>query len=210
MTASWNASPGDYNHPVTPRKTADDVIAAAERVLVEDGIDALSVRRLADDLGVSRQIVYTHFNGMHDVLEALHRRAGVQLTGAVATLKPPVGSDARIQAGAHAYVEHARRRPSLFALLFGRPVPGYTPSAETTAALRAGFRVHIVGLIDEWSAANGHDLGSHEAIERARVFWSAIHGLVTLEQAGHAEPAETDGMLDSLVVTMLAGWRAQT
>ncbi|MEM9134128.1 MAG: TetR/AcrR family transcriptional regulator [Actinomycetota bacterium] len=194
---------------MAPRKTADEVIAAAERVLGDDGIDALSVRRLADELGVSRQIVYTHFSGMHEVLEAVHRRAGVQLADAVATLEPPTGSDARIVAGAHAYVDHARRRPSVFALLFGRPVPGYVPSAETAGALRSVFRVHIVGLVDEWSVANGHDLDRHEAVERARVFWSAIHGLVTLEQAGHAEQGETDAMVDSLVGTMLAGWRAR-
>ncbi len=192
------------------RLTAADVVEAAERVLEDEGIGALSVRRLAAELGASRQIVYTHFSGMHDVLEAVHRRAGVHLADAVAALEPPAGTDARIAAGAHAYVAHARRRPSVFALLFGRPVPGYVPSAETAAALRSVFRVHIVGLVDEWSAANGQQLGERAAVERARVFWSSIHGLVTLERAGHAEAGETDAMVDSLTATLMAGWRAES
>ena len=56
--------------------TADDVVDRAEQLVDREGVGALSVRRLASELAVSRQIVYTHFTGMHDVLEQLHLRSG--------------------------------------------------------------------------------------------------------------------------------------
>ncbi len=193
-----------------PKTSADDVVDVAERIIDADGLAALSVRRVANELGASRQVVYTHFDGMHDVLEALHLRSGRQLAESVERLGEAVGSEARLLAGAHAYVGQARRRPAMFELTFGRPVPGYTPSESTTAALRSVFRVHIVGLIDEWHVANRVVVDQQTTVERARVFWSSIHGLVTLERAGHAEADETDGLVAAMVHSLLAGWQAES
>lgn len=190
------------------KTSADDVVDVAERIVDIDGLAALSVRRLAQELGSSRQVVYTHFDGMHGVLEALHLRSGRQLAETVERLSEPIGSPARLLAGAHAYVGHARRRPAMFELTFGRPVPGYAPSDTTTAALRSVFRVHIVGLIDEWHVANRVAVDPRTTVDRARVFWSAVHGLVTLERAGHAESSETDGLVETMVEGLLAGWLA--
>lgn len=190
------------------RLTADDVVDVAERILDTDGISALSVRRLAAELSVSRQIVYTHFGGMRDVLEQLHLRSGHYLTESVRQLPSPVGTDDRLLSGANAYVSYARHRPAMFELTFGQPVPGYVPSTETTAALQSVFRVEIVGLIREWQDANGLTVETRATIDRARVYWSAIHGLVTLERAGHATETETDQLVEELTRTFIAGWRS--
>ncbi|MDH5521536.1 MAG: WHG domain-containing protein, partial [Acidimicrobiia bacterium] len=45
-------------------------------------------------------------------------------------------------------------------------------------------------------------------LDRARVYWSAVHGLVTLERAGHATPPETDNLVEDLVSSLVAGWRS--
>ncbi len=190
------------------RIMADDVVDCAEQLLDDEGLDALSVRRLATELGVSRQVVYTHFAGMHDLLEQLHLRSGRHLADAVHRLQAPAGSDDRLLSAAQAYVSNARRRPAMFELTFGRPVPGYIPSAETTAALRSVFRVQIVGLIEEWFAANEIDTDKRAMLDRARVYWSAVHGLITLERAGHASKPETDHLVEKLVSDLVAGWRS--
>lgn len=191
-----------------PRITADDVVDRAEQLIDDEGLSALSVRRLASELGVSRQIVYTHFGGMHDLLEQLHLRSGRHLTDSVLALEAPAGSDDRLMAAANAYVSYSRRRRAMFDLTFGQPVPGYVPTEETTAALQDVFRVRIVGLIEQWCEANGIDIEPRAMLDRARVYWSAIHGLVTLERAGHAAPSETDRLVENLVSSLIAGWRS--
>ena len=55
------------------RITSHDVLTAAAEAVTRDGLDALSVRQLATDLGVSRQVVYTHFDGMPGLVRALYR-----------------------------------------------------------------------------------------------------------------------------------------
>lgn len=189
------------------RFTRDDVIDAAERVIDKESIDALSARRLASELDVSRQVVYTHFSGMNDVLDAAHRRAATRLVDEVQALDQPAGTDARLIAAAHAYVQHARERPGGFSLMFGQPVPGYRPSPATVNELRAVFGEHIVGLVREWADAQSFDLSAGEVMLQTRLYWSAIHGLVTLEFARHATPAETDTMVNELIETLLSGWR---
>ena len=192
------------------RITADDVVDRAEQLIDHEGVEALSVRRLASELGVSRQIVYTHFTGMRDVLEQLHLRSGRYLTDSVLGLEAPIGSDERLVSAAHAYVSYSRLRPAMFELTFGQPVPGFVPSDETTAALRKVFRVRIVGLIEEWCDANVIEIEPKAMLDRARVYWSAVHGLVTLERAGHATPSETDDLVEALVSSLVAGWRSTT
>ena len=167
---------------------------------------ALSVRRLADELGVSRQVVYTHFHGMNGVLDALHVRSGHRLVEDVQRLTGDAGTDERVVEAAHAYVRAARDRPGLFELTFARPIPTYRASADTTTELRRVFSEHIVGLVREWLGA--HDLHEVDPVQAARIFWSGVHGLVTLERAGHARPDETDSLVDDTVRTLLAGWRS--
>ncbi len=96
----------------------------------------------------------------------------------------------------------------MFELAFSQPVPGYVPTVETTAALRSAFQEHIVGLVAEWAEANNATLKRAAIIARTRIYWSALHGLVTLERAGHAEPAETDLLIDLMGATLMDGWRA--
>ena len=189
------------------RLTADNVIDCAEALIQADGLAALSARRVAAALGVSRQVVYTHFDGMHGILEELHLRSGCYLAETVQHLADMEDADRRLEAAAHAYVAYSRTRPALFGLTFGAPVPDYSPSPETTAALQDVFRVEIAGLVGGWHADNGVEIDARLLLDRTRVYWSSIHGLVTLERAGHAAHAETDRLVDELTRTLLTGWR---
>ena len=189
------------------RLTADDVIDCAEALIQADGLAALSARRVAAALGVSRQVVYTHFDGMHGILEELHLRSGRYLAETVQHLADMEDADRRLEAAAHANVAYSRTRPALFGLTFGAPVPDYSPSPETTAALQDVFRVEIAGLVGGWHADNGVEIDARLLLDRTRVYWSSIHGLVTLERAVHAAHAETDRLVDELTRTLLTGWR---
>lgn len=191
------------------RISADDVIDCAERLLHADGLRGLSTRRLATELGVSRQVVYTHFAGMHGVFEQLHLRSGQYLTRAVQGLDAPSGSDDKLCDGAQAYVDYARTKPELFELTFGAPVATYVPSEATTATLQSIFRVEIAGLIREWHDANRIELPGTSLLDRTRVFWSSTHGLVTLERARHASRDETDRLVRLLTTSLLDGWRSE-
>lgn len=206
----------------TSHHDREDLIDAAAALVGRDGFEGLSVRRLAAEVNASRQVVYTHFDGMAGVLDALHQRASRLLVDDIAKLDDAPGTDDFVRASAHGYVAAARARPALFDLNFAHPVAGFEPSEESQQLGRRVFLVHIVAIVSDWEAANlNKPDGQAEApqpssgysaatIQRARGFWSAVHGLVTLERAGHASVAETNALVDDVVDTMLTGWRHQT
>ena len=51
--------------------TAQDVVEAAGRIVEQDGLDALTMRRLSDDLGVAVTSIYWHVGNRRAVLDAL-------------------------------------------------------------------------------------------------------------------------------------------
>lgn len=192
--------------------TAEQVVDVAAALLDEGGFDALSVRRVADRLGVSRQVVYTHFGGMRGLLDALHVRASSSLSELVAGLDEPLGTSDHLVAAARAYVAMGRERPHHYQLLFEQPVADYTPSAAAHAAGLASFG-HVVESADAWlhgtSVVEPDDPSSWrgDSTELARVLWTAGHGFVVLERGGYASVGETDRLVARTVRAVLAGWR---
>jgi AcrR family transcriptional regulator len=61
----------DQSAPLARRKTREDWIAAARRVLVKSGVDSVKVDRLAQDLSTTRGSFYWHFTDREDLLHAL-------------------------------------------------------------------------------------------------------------------------------------------
>ncbi len=191
--------------------TAEQVIDAAEDLLDAGGFDALSVRRVADRLGVSRQVVYTHFGGMDGLLDAVHQRMSARLTGAVEAAPGEAGTVEHLRSSTQAYVAAARRHPEPYQLLFEQPVPEHQPSVEAHAAARASFG-RVIAAADAWlhgevsSQPDDEATWNRDAVDLARVLWSAGHGFVVLERAGYATATETDRLVDRMVRSVLSGW----
>jgi AcrR family transcriptional regulator len=66
--------------------TREHVVRAALKLLDEVGLDGLTVRRLADDLGVQNPALYWHFRDKHELLDEM---ASTVIGDAFATLQPP-------------------------------------------------------------------------------------------------------------------------
>jgi AcrR family transcriptional regulator len=142
-----------------------EVVDAAERILEADGPDAVTMRRVAAEIGVRAPSLYKHVRGKPEILAALQERA---LTGIAAVLAP-AGDD--VAAMARAYRSWARAHPRLYELSTRRPLDRarLTPGVEEAAAapiLRAAG-------------------GDRDA---ARALWGLAHGLVDLEWAGRFPP----------------------
>ncbi|MHB1740328.1 MAG: TetR/AcrR family transcriptional regulator, partial [Actinomycetes bacterium] len=104
------------------------ILSAAEQVLRDDGVDALTMRRLAEAAGVARATLYNHFRRREDVLVAVGaqvvERARQEL---VAGCPPETVSAAAVAAIADQVAEHplvAGLRRSSPGSVQGLGVPG--------------------------------------------------------------------------------------
>lgn len=182
-----------------------ETLAVAETLLTEGGPAAVSARRVAERLGVSRQLIYTQFGDKSGLLRALHDEGFRRLDDRIGAVASRPRSDRDMLALVSAYREAALAAPEIYALMFDRPPPDFRKDSAAVRVGRASF-AHIIAASRSWLDAQTIDtVGKDVAL--ALALWSTAHGHVALERAGHI-PADSGQILEESVRLLLAGARA--
>lgn len=153
------------------------VLREANRILEQEGVKALSLRKLSNELGTSYQLIYTLFGGKSGLLDAL-LRAGFQALERQCRLVSRNGNSVEhVVEVVMAYRAFALANPKLYSLMFDRHV-GFTPTAESQKIARACFMalyepVEIACEGKKTQFLNAHDLSF--------AIWGAVHGQVGFE-----------------------------
>ena len=187
------------------------------------GASALSLNAIAKQMGMSGPALYRYFASRDDLITELIRDAYRSLADTIRAVSEKAASEksgADVVALAHAIRGWALEDPQRYFLIYGTPVPGYHAPDDTTA-----IAVEIMAsMLDAWTAlppdspATPFDAhledhrqwaGGHPAppavLHQALVFWTRLHGVLSLELAGQFggmgfDPAllfaaELDGLL---------------
>ncbi len=190
-----------------PPLQREAIIAAARALIVADGLEALSLRKLAAELGVTAPALYAHVRDKQDLLRALAEGEFEALVDRFAEVDDP-DPIARIKGHGRAYVQHARENPELFRVMFLFPpelspasvpaeveLPGATKAFEAAAGAVAD--AIAAGLID-----------ADDPLLVALTLWSGTHGVANVLQLGFGLPTELeDAMIDEVTDRLLAGYR---
>ncbi len=159
---------------------ANALIAAALAAVEQDGPDAVSLRDLAQTLGVSRAAPYRHFADRDALLASVAARGFDDLNiGYEAALAAEGGGGEKLRAAGRVYLDFARRRPGLFQLMFESDFLGRDRPPEV-----------LIGPADKaynllWRAMEAACPGADEPAIKARtiVVWSTIYGYIALSRA---------------------------
>ena len=90
--------------------------------------------------------------------------------------------DHRLTGIAQAIRRWATTHPQRYLLLYGTPVPGYhAPGAATEFARR--IFAPIVAAFE--ASATGREDPARSPFQRSMTFWTRMHGVLSLELAGH-------------------------
>ena len=173
------------------------VLEVAARILAEDGPHGLSLRRIAAEAGGSTQIVYTLFGGKPGLGDALYREGFRRLgdaMGAELADAPPPGDPERLMALGRGYRRFAVSEPAFFSVMFGRSIPGFSPSRATRASSRTGTLGRVVEAAQECLDAG--TLVASDADRLARACWATAHGVAALEVAGLLGPEDADAVAE--------------
>ncbi|EOD64529.1 TetR/AcrR family transcriptional regulator [Amycolatopsis vancoresmycina] len=161
------------------------------------GVPALSLNAIAKQVGMSGPALYRYFASRDELITALIRDAYRSLAD---TVRAARDDGAGLRGLAHVIRDWARADPQRYFLVYGTPVPGYHAPDDTTAI---SFEVMAV-LLDACAAEAGDApptpfeehleahrewAGGHPAppavLHRALSFWTRLHGVLSLELAGH-------------------------
>ncbi|WET80454.1 TetR/AcrR family transcriptional regulator [Amycolatopsis sp. QT-25] len=154
----------------------------AGELISADGPKALSLRKLAADVGTSTTAVYSLFGGKTELVGALFaegfRRFGVRMSR-VTLSGDPVEDLVRLGV---AYRESALADPHLYAIMFTKSVPGFEPANETAEQARATMAPLEETIREAIADGVFADLPP-EVVTVA--CWGFVHGLVSLELNGN-------------------------
>ena len=177
------------------------LLDAAHRLLESEGVEALTVRRVATEAGVAPMGIYHRFGGKDGLAEELFIDGNRRLGEAMQQVEVGDPLD-ELRGGCRQYRRFALAHPALYSLIFERAVPGFEPSPAALESCTRSFGV-LVDCVRRAQAAGV--LRSGDAVGYAQRIWSACHGAVSLElrQIGFME--DVDGQYEGLISTLVDG-----
>jgi AcrR family transcriptional regulator len=180
------------------------LLAQAELTLREHGLDGLSLRELAREVGVSHAAPRRHFADRQALLDALAESGFARLGAELRAALENAGDDyeARLRATATAYVRFAIHDAALLELMFAgkhRQQSGALSEASDRA-----FSV-ILDLIREGQAGGALEPGEPERI--GLLLFATVQGIAALVTGGMVDPEELDSLVADAIGRFLHGPR---
>ena len=176
------------------------LLDTASSLLEREGPEALTMRRIASEAGCSTSVLYTMFGGKAGITDALWRE-GFERLGVA--LDQAAGADPlqRLAAMGRAYRANALANRSYYAVMFGRPIPGFEPSPEAYEESLRPLRALADAVSDCLDAGV---FRAEDPMHIAGVLWAATHGAVSLELAGYEGAVDAEHRFDDLCAAAAA------
>ena len=166
-----------------------EILAAATRIFLQEGVAGATMRRIAAEVGVSPTALYVYFPDKEAILEAIAQAWFIELLGVLEASQAGQGNavDA-MRAGLRAYVEFGLARPDSYRLTF-LSRPGIRdpklPCDDIPEADRS------FGVLQSGVEAMIHDglFRPGDPVAVAETIWAALHGLtvILIDQPEHLE-----------------------
>lgn len=185
------------------------LLREAGLLLREQGVEGLSLRRVAERAGVSRTAPYHHFEDKNALLCALAEIGFQRLDALMETLDFSAGDrDVRLREFVHGYLRFAIDDPEQYELMFGRTLwKAGRPTASLKRVAHGCFRRYVERLGEPaqraWLPAGA------DPLRLAQASWATLHGLCRLLLDGiYVDATDMEAVSDQAVNLLLAGLAA--
>jgi AcrR family transcriptional regulator len=156
-----------------------EILAAAERIFVEVGYEGATIRKIADEVGLSSTALYMHFSEKSEILHEICRGAFQKLKDAnAAVIAADAAPEVRLRRLLEAYVDFGFANPNAYRLIY-LTRPAEAREGAETAAQSLGAELYrsfeaVVASVDAQRRLNGEVRAVSQAL------WAAAHGMVSL------------------------------
>ena len=182
----------------SPRPGLDEatVLRAAAKIVDAEGWDALTLARLASDLGVRTPSLYNHVSGLEGVRSGIATMGARELRDRLAGSVIGKSGDEAVFALAEAYRRFAREHPGLYAASLRAPrtdEPQYEQASTEILMI-----VHAI--------LERYHLDDVAEVHAIRALRSMLHGFISLELAGgFGMPINIEESFHALVRLLILG-----
>jgi AcrR family transcriptional regulator len=180
---------------------ANALIDAALKAVEREGEAAVSLRDLAQSLGVSRAAPYRHFADRDALLAAVAAKGFEALNQRyAAALQTPGDGRAKLRAAQAAFFGFAYEKSGLYRLMFESDLLGRSPPpAVLIPPADESYRLLLRAVAGAYP-----DSGEVEVRRRTLIMMATGHGFLALDRAGRIkpfmiQPMTREEMVDSLI-----------
>ncbi|MER6003014.1 TetR/AcrR family transcriptional regulator [Nonomuraea angiospora] len=170
--------------------TAGRIVAVARRILLEDGADAVSMRRVGDAVGITAMAIYRHYPNRDALLRAVADRSARELAESWRQRSPSGTWDERCMAALDDFLDFALGSPHLYRFLI---LDAWAGARRFPEDFRDGqgppFSV-VAELVEEGMRTGR--LREDDPLETAMTITSSAQGLVQQYLSGRIGMAEAD------------------
>lgn len=182
-----------------PQLSSELVIETAADIADVDGLDAVTLTRIARRLGTSQPALYRHVDSYDDLIRSLGLRGREKLASRLTRSAVGVAGEDAVRAMGLAWRKMVADHPGLYAATDRYPCAG---DPELEAAVE-----RVVGTLQ--LALADFDLSPDRQVHAARTMRSAFHGFSHLEAGdGHPQEQDLDDSFDHLIELLCTGIRA--
>ncbi len=184
--------------PFPAKVSREALVEAARRTLESDGLDALSLNKLAAEFNIKSASLYNHFENKSALLRAINTQTNRELAAAMQNaVQGSTGSTfEKLELLAHAYRDYGRTHPVTYGLLFSSTHPDLLPDTKESENLALPFQTILANIT-----------GEDHSLAALRGLWALIHGFVMLELAGQfRRGGSLDAVFTSTIRAYLKGW----
>jgi AcrR family transcriptional regulator len=171
-----------------------EILEAAERIFVAEGYEGATIRKIADEVGVSSTALYMHFQDKGAILlEICEATLKLLLERNREFAARPLDPVVRVQMMLDAYMRWGLQHPNAYQLVFsGAPAAAAAPWPEGASDMGAQCYDIFRDVVREIAATGRLRTGSADSA--AQALWMSCHGVVALYASrpnfGWAEPDE--------------------
>lgn len=181
---------------------------AAQRIIVQDGFDKLSARKIASQMGYTQGTLYLVFENLDDLIIHLNARTLDELYQSLQSVvvNAPLSAET-LHALGSAYLQFAQEHTQRWRLIFDHRLPYLDTPDWFQDKVQEGF-----GMIEQVLAKVATERSESEIKRAARALWGGVHGVCMLAMTGKlADPegGEVQVLVDSLIECYLRGFTQQ-
>ena len=184
----------------TREELRERILSAGEEIVARSGVEGLTARRLAEQIGYSVGTLYNFFEDIDDLVVHLNARTLDRMYAACARVTKRLGPEDALRAYARAYLRFTKEHDRSWAMLLDGSSHHHSELPDWYNA-KVG---RLLGLVEEVLAPL--ILGESDRKRSARVLWASLHGIVSLAGAGAVSESPLE-LVNDLITHYVASLR---
>ncbi|MBI9092765.1 MAG: TetR/AcrR family transcriptional regulator [Desulfobacterium sp.] len=177
----------------------EKLLQTALEIVSEQGLAKVSMRKLGEEIGVSRSAPYRHFKGKGELLSAMAEEGYRKLTKSLKCARNKQSGDpvAQLKNIGVAYIEFALENPVQYRLMFGHEIIEQDQTPALIKSAEDAFSELVLGVD---VLLTGESIKPIDPLIIANTLWSQTHGIATLLMDGQINKSNSFLELPAIII----------